>query len=57
MPDAIGRITAYNLSGSDEVELISKDCDLPVGKHHEHALEVVAVLHLDMKQVQFVLKS
>lgn len=55
MLDAIGRITTYDFSGSDEVKLISKDGYVPVGKHHEHALEVVAVQHLDMKQGQLVL--
>ena len=54
--DAIGRVAAHDLSDSDEVKLIRKDGDLSVGEHHEHALKVVAVLHLDMQQGQLVLK-
>lgn len=55
--DAIGRIAAYDLGDSNEVKLISEDSDVSVGEHHEHALEVVAVLHLDMEQGQLVLQS
>lgn len=56
MLNAIGRVTADNFSDSNEVKLIREDCDLSVGEHHEDALKVITVLHLDMQQGQFVLK-